>query len=187
MFFGPVEQGSILSQLSRWGSQLSRRQQPVQPTRLACSFIYMHIHTHTQTHNLEYTSLHHCHTASFSPCGPPPHSPATVQGSNHDWWPVTHMTTHTANEQMHACAVSTRMQTQSLYLIEVSGVSDVCLSSWKWSAGASRCSGCGGGFILQLSTNTPLFYTGALWVLHHCTTTCCRRKIKVTVMNCQSL
>lgn len=92
----------------------------------------MHIHsftstlTHTQTHNLAYTSLHHCHAASISPRGPPgsePLSLATVQGSNHDWWPVTHMITHThtANEQMHCCAVSTRANTSLLTLLRSAG------------------------------------------------------------------
>lgn len=171
------------------------RQPAVTPTTTStthqlCTFIHLHAHsntncTHTHTQpQVHFTpSLPYCVFLSLRAT-----AALTRRSTGIQSWLMachTHDNTHSKRADAHTRAVSTRMQTQSLYLIEVSGVSDVCLSSWKWSAGVNWCSGCGGGFILQLPTNT-LFYTGVLWALHPFNLLCGCRKIKVAVMNCKS-
>lgn len=168
-------------------------------THQLCTFIHLRAHSHTNyAHTHSHTQLLGQRTPSLPYCVfLPPRatwqrllSPAALQGSNHDWWPVKHMTTHRANEQMHGCAVSahTHANTVAPHLIEVSGASADHAPSWKWCSGVKWRSGSGGGFILKLPTDTPLlfFFFLSLNILccilrSSCCCCCCWRKIKVII------
>ena len=145
--------GITLSHSSRWISQLSPST-TTSKTHQLCTFTHSNARSHTQPGVHLAPSLPRCVFLSQRAAWQPALSPAAARGSNHDWWPVTHMTTHTANEQMHGCAVSTHTNTVPPCVIEVSGVSAVCvclarngLSLWT--------DGCGDGLIAIVKGSDP--------------------------------